>query len=72
MSEQLVCAAGDIPVGEKKFLVVDKESIIVYHLEEGFFATQRYCSHTFAPLYGGKLVDGWLSPCPFHRARFGV
>ncbi len=72
MSDQLVCAAGDIPVGEKKFFVVGKESIIVYHLEEGFFATQRYCSHTFAPLDGGKLVDGCLIQCPFHRARFDV
>ena len=33
---------------------------------------QRYCSHTFAPLDGGKLVDGCQIQCPFHRAHFDV
>lgn len=36
---------------------VNKQSIIVYHLEDGYYATQRYCSHTFAPLEGGKIVE---------------
>ncbi len=72
MSEQFVCEASEIPVGEKKFFLVEKESIIVYHLEDGFFATQRYCSHTFAPLEGGKIIDGCQIQCPFHRARFDV
>lgn len=72
MSAQPVCLASEIPVGAKKFFLVGKESIIVYHLEDGFYATQRYCSHTFAPLDGGKLVDGCQIQCPFHRARFDV
>ena len=72
MPEQLVCAVTDIPVGAKKFFLVGKESIILYHLEDGFYATQRYCSHTFAPLEGGKIVEGCQIQCPFHRARFDV
>ena len=72
MPEQVVCATSKIPVGDKAFFVVGKESIIVYHLEDGFYATQRYCSHTFAPLDGGKVIDGSQIQCPFHRARFDI
>jgi len=72
MPEQVVCAASKIPLGDKAFFVVGKESIIVYHLEDGFYATQRYCSHTFAPLDGGKVIDGSQIQCPFHRARFDI
>jgi 3-phenylpropionate/trans-cinnamate dioxygenase ferredoxin subunit len=72
MAEQLICTTEELAVGEKKFFLVGKESIIVYHLADGFYATQRYCSHTFAPLEGGKLVEGCQIQCPFHRARFDV
>lgn len=72
MSEQAVCTTDEIPVGDKRFFLVGKESVIIYHLEDGFYATQRYCSHTFAPLDGGKLVEGCQIQCPFHRARFDV
>jgi len=72
MSEQAVCATSKIPVGGKDFFVVGKESITVYHLTDGFYATQRYCSHTFAPLDGGQLIDDCQIQCPFHRARFDV
>ena len=65
MPAQPVCLASEIPVGAKKFFLVGKESIIVYHLEDGFYATQRYCSHTFAPLDGG----GGRTAGPKHAAR---
>jgi len=72
MAEQAICTTDEVAVGDKKFFLVGKESVIVYHLEDGYYATQRYCSHTFAPLDGGKLVEGCQIQCPFHRARFDV
>ena len=47
-------------------------SVVVYHLEDGFYATQASCTHVFAPLAKGKIVDGCKIQCPFHRARFDI
>jgi 3-phenylpropionate/trans-cinnamate dioxygenase ferredoxin subunit len=46
--------------------------VLVFHLEDGFYATQSTCTHMFAPLGRGKLVDGCKIQCPFHRARFDI
>jgi 3-phenylpropionate/trans-cinnamate dioxygenase ferredoxin component len=45
---------------------------VLYHLEDGFFATQASCTHVFAPLAKGRIVDGCQVRCPFHRARFDI
>ena len=72
MARHQVCEENDIPVGEKKPFVVGEEEILVYHLEDGFFATQSRCTHLFWPLKNGKLVDKCTVQCPFHHARFDV
>ncbi len=72
MARHQVCEENDIPMGEKKPFVVGKEDILVYHLEDGFFATQSRCTHLFWPLKNGKLVDKCTVQCPFHHARFDV
>jgi 3-phenylpropionate/trans-cinnamate dioxygenase ferredoxin subunit len=55
-----------------KAFTVAGEKIIVYHLKDGFYATQSNCTHVFAPLAKGKIVDGCKVQCPFHRARFDI
>jgi len=55
-----------------KAFTVAGERIIVYHLKDGFYATQSNCTHVFAPLAKGKIVDGCKVQCPFHRARFDI
>ncbi len=72
MARHQVCEENDIPVGEKKPFAVDEEEILVYHLKDGFFATQSRCTHLFWPLKNGNLVDKCTVQCPFHRARFDV
>jgi 3-phenylpropionate/trans-cinnamate dioxygenase ferredoxin subunit len=37
-------------------------SIIVYHLEDGFHATQSHCTHIFAPLGRGEIVGNSPNP----------
>ena len=44
----------------------------VYHLEDGFCATQASCTHVFAPLGRGKIVDGCRIRCPLHHAEFEI
>jgi len=50
----------------------DGTGVLVFHLEDGFYATQSTCTHMFAPLVRGKIVDECKIQCPFHRARFDV
>ena len=72
MAWHTVCKVKDIPVGQLKGFTAGDEKVVVYHLEDGFYATQSSCTHVFAPLAKGKLVDGCKIQCPFHRARFDV
>jgi len=72
MSRHTVCATNDLPVGTMKPFKVDDTKVLVYHLEDGFFATQHSCTHVFAPLGRGKIIDGCQVQCPFHRARFDI
>jgi len=67
-----VCRTGELPVGEKKLVTAGGESILVYRVADGFYATQAKCPHILAPLKKGKMVEECVVQCPFHRARFDV
>ena len=72
MAEQAVCNEGDLPVGEMKAFRAGDERVVVYHLKQGWYATQAQCTHTFGPLARGEIVKGCQVQCPLHRARFDV
>ena len=67
-----ICAADDLPVGEKTTGKAGDVKVIVFHLEDGYYATQHNCTHVFAPLGKGKIVEDCQIQCPFHRARFDI
>lgn len=72
MTYHIVCRTNELPVGTLKAFKVAGTSIVVYHLKDGFYATQSNCTHVFAPLGRGRIVDGCEVQCPFHRARFDI
>lgn len=72
MAQHRVCAESDLKVGEKKTFSAGDKTIILYRLEDGFYATQRLCTHTFTPLDRGKIVNGDTIQCPLHRAQFDI
>ena len=72
MAWHTVCRSDELPVGEMKSFSVDKHKIVLYHLSDGFFATQASCTHTFAPLARGKVLEDCKVQCPFHHARFDI
>ncbi len=72
MGRHAICSEADMPVGKMKRFKVGGESILIYHLEDGFHATQSNCTHTFGPLQRGTLVDGCKIRCPIHGAQFDV
>ncbi len=72
MARHVVCKESELPVGKKKAFKAGDTNILVYHLDDGFHATQTHCTHVFAPLGRGKIVDGCRIRCPFHRAEFDI
>lgn len=72
MTNHVVCKEDDLAVGEKIGLKIGKEDIIVYRLEDGFYATQARCTHLFKSMAKGKLLDDKVIQCPLHRARFDI
>lgn len=72
MALHSVCAESELPVGQFRPFDAGGTRVLVYHLDDGFYATQASCTHVFAPLAKGKLVERCQIQCPFHRARFDV
>lgn len=62
----------DMAVGEFRAVKLGNRDVLVFRLDDGYYATQSHCTHTFAPLRRGKLVEGHQIQCPLHRARFDV
>lgn len=72
MTLHAVCRTSDIKRGQMKAFEVEGHKIVIYNLADGFFATQGFCTHVFAPLARGKIIEGRMVQCPFHRARFDI
>ena len=72
MAMHTVCRTDDIGKGRMKAFTAGGEKIVFYHLEDGFYATQANCTHVFAPLARGRILDDCKVQCPFHHARFDI
>ncbi len=61
----------DFPAGERLFLEIEGNPIVVFSLAGEFIATGDLCSHD-----GGSIGDGTLVGeeivCPRHGARFNI
>lgn len=62
----------EITIGTMKCVPLAGEKILIFHLADGYFATQNSCTHMFIPLSKGKIIDDCQVQCPFHRARFDI
>jgi nitrite reductase/ring-hydroxylating ferredoxin subunit len=72
MGNYVVCRTDELPVGGMMACKAGETRMVVYHLKNGFFATQAQCTHTFGPLARGEIVKGCQVQCPLHRARFDI
>lgn len=72
MAFETVCKADDLAIGTMKAVTVGDQKVVVYRLDDGYYATQASCTHVFAPLAKGKIVEACQVQCPFHRARFDI
>lgn len=66
-----VAAADEIAPGERLFVEIDGQPIVVFNIAGGFYAIADICSHDDGPVGDGDL-DGYEVKCPRHGARFDV
>jgi len=72
MGQEFVCNNDSVAVGEMKSFDIKGEKIILFHLDDGFFATQSKCPHMSAPLEKGTIIDNCRIQCKFHHAEFDI
>jgi len=69
MSFHTVAQVGELQPGDIIPVAVDGAQIILYRMEDSYYATQRQCIHQ-----GGDLADGLISRglliCPYHGWQF--
>jgi len=61
----------EIPAGERLFLEIEGNPIVLFHLGAAFYAIGDVCTHDNGPLGDGEL-DGHRIICPRHGARFDL
>ena len=66
-----VTRASELAPGAMKWVVVDRERVLVANVDGAFYALRDACGHAGAPLSAGTLV-GLVIECPLHYARFDV
>lgn len=66
-----VCAEADLPNGERLFIEIDEQMIIVFNIAGGLFAIADVCSHDGGSLDEAEL-EGHEVICPRHGAHFDV
>lgn len=61
----------DLPNGERLFIEIDGQPIVVFNLAGQYFAIGDICSHDEGPLGDGLLHDFHIT-CPRHGAEFDL
>lgn len=63
--------ASELPNGERMFVEIDENSLVIFNIAGKFFAIGDVCSHDGGPVGDGDL-DGYEVTCPRHGAIFDV
>lgn len=66
-----VGAEADLPNGERLFLEIDGEPIVIFNIAGNYYAIADVCSHDDGPVGEGRLEE-YTIICPRHGARFDV
>ena len=64
-------AVAELLAGERIFIDIDGQPIVVFEISGRYFAIEDVCSHDGNPLGDGDL-DGFDVVCPRHGARFDI
>ena len=64
-----VMATSELPPGDMKFVVINRQRVLVVNVGGVFYALSDICGHAGAPLSAGNLT-GYVVECPLHYACF--
>ncbi|MEN6435692.1 MAG: non-heme iron oxygenase ferredoxin subunit [Anaerolineaceae bacterium] len=66
-----VAPVSDLKPGERLFLEINHEPVVVFRVGDQFYAIGDICTHDHGPLGDGDLI-GYEVICPRHGARFDI
>ncbi len=66
-----VAAVEELPAGERLFVQIDQQPLIVFNIGGQYFAIGDVCSHDGNILDDAPL-EGWEVVCPRHGAHFDI
>jgi 3-phenylpropionate/trans-cinnamate dioxygenase ferredoxin component len=66
-----VAGVDEVPSGDRLFLEIGSEPVVVFNIAGHYFAIGDICTHDGGPLGDGDL-DGYQVICPRHGARFDI
>lgn len=66
-----VASVDELPNGERLFMEIDGQRIVIFNLGGLYYAIGDLCSHDDGPV-GEGMVDGEEIICPRHGARFDL
>jgi len=64
-----VCNLEELQPGDKLAITTDGENILVANIEGNVLAVSNICTHEYAELVNGFLIDDTIT-CPLHLSRF--
>jgi 3-phenylpropionate/trans-cinnamate dioxygenase ferredoxin component len=66
-----ICKVDELPDGERLFIEIAHEPIVIFNLAGKVFAIGDVCSHDGGPVGDGEIVDHKII-CPRHGAKFDI
>ena len=66
-----VCDTNEIDLEDLKRFDYENNSVCIYRLENGFFATDGICTHEQVHLEDGLVMHGEIE-CPMHQGIFDI
>ena len=66
-----VCDKNEIDFEDTKRFDYNDKTYCLYHLEDGFYATDGLCSHEDVHLEDGLVIDNEIE-CPMHQGIFNI
>lgn len=66
-----VASTEEIPVNQHKLIDVDGSDIIVFNVDDNYYALEDVCSHDGSEISSGH-VEGGCIVCPRHGAKFDI
>jgi 3-phenylpropionate/trans-cinnamate dioxygenase ferredoxin subunit len=66
-----ICQVSELSNGERVFIEIDGQPVVLFNIAGQFFAIADVCSHDDGPVGDGYL-EGFEIKCPRHGASFDV